>query len=144
MSHPVHPRRGHQLLPHTADLIVQAWGETFQACVEEAILGLVTSFAEVDAAAIGDAAVNVIPAAAHEEQLLLALEEVVYLLDVRGDVPATTRVVGTPDGGLAVELGLVPLAAARVVGPAPKAITRHGMRLQREHGIWQVAVTVDV
>jgi SHS2 domain-containing protein len=146
MSNAPQPRRGHQLLPHTADLIVEAWGETFQTCVEEAVHGLVTSFAELDAAAAEQMTMTsyAIPAAAREEQLLLALEEVVYLLDVQGTVPATVQAVGTPDGGLTVELGLVPVAVEQVVGPAPKAITRHGMRLTVQDGTWRVAVTVDV
>lgn len=144
MSHAPQPRRGHQLLPHTADLIVEAWGETFQACVEEATRGLVASFAELDAAAVEQSTCYAIPAAAREEQLLLTLEEVVYLLDVRGAVPVTVRVAGTPDGGLTIELGLAAVAAARVVGPAPKAITRHGLRLTAQDGSWHVTVTVDV
>lgn len=138
------PRHGHQLLPHTADLIVEAWGETFPACVEEAMCGLVTSFAECDAAAVEQMTRYAIPAAAREEQLLLALEEVVYLLDVQGAVPATVRAADTPDGGLTVDLGLVTVAAAQVVGPAPKAITRHGLRLTVQDGSWHVTVTVDV
>jgi Archease protein family (MTH1598/TM1083) len=39
--------RGHRTRAHTGDVIVEAWGPTREACLEEAALGLVGAFADV-------------------------------------------------------------------------------------------------
>jgi SHS2 domain-containing protein len=35
------PARGHRSLPHTADVIIDAWGPDQAACYEEAVAALV-------------------------------------------------------------------------------------------------------
>ena len=42
--------RGHRTVPHTADLRVEAWAPTREACLAEAVRGLVDRFAVVAAA----------------------------------------------------------------------------------------------
>jgi SHS2 domain-containing protein len=37
---------GYRLLPHTADVVVQAWAPTRAACLAEAVRGLVAVFAD--------------------------------------------------------------------------------------------------
>lgn len=40
---------GHRLVPHTADVRIEAWGTTWENCLVEAVLGMVDSFADVSA-----------------------------------------------------------------------------------------------
>ncbi len=63
--------------------------------------------------------------AGDEELLVRLLEEVIYLVEVAGVVPVDVRVQLTPDGGLHGRLGVAPLEAAIVIGPAPKAVAWH-------------------
>lgn len=134
---------GHRTLPHTADLIVEAWGPTRVACLAQAVRGLVAAFADVaGVTATGSVAVAV--AGADDEQLLVRLlEEVVYAVEVGGVVPVDVR-LEERDGGLAGALQVAPVEAVEVVGPIPKAVTWHGLRVGRDADGWSCRVTVDV
>jgi len=82
--------------------------------------------------------------AGDEEQLVRLLEEVIYLVEVDGVVPVDVRVQLRPDGGLRGRLGVAPLQAAIVIGPAPKAIAWHELSLVPERTGWRCRVTLDV
>ncbi len=151
------PDRGHELLPHTADLILTAWGPSLADCISEAVYALVESFVEsfvelprhhgrtlphID----GPPAVvpfSCGPAADHE-LLVRTLDEVIYLLDVSGVVPTRVELAGAPDGGLTGRFEILPIGAVSQVGPVPKAITRHELSVTRVDGTWRCRVTVDV
>jgi SHS2 domain-containing protein len=72
------------------------------------------------------------------------LEEVIYLADVQDVVPVRTAVARTRSGGLAGVLGVAPLSSVDLAGPAPKAISRHGLRFEEGDAGWACAVVVDV
>ncbi|HEV8559398.1 MAG TPA: archease [Actinophytocola sp.] len=40
------PSRGHRAVPHTADIRIEAWAPTREACLGEAVAALVESFAD--------------------------------------------------------------------------------------------------
>jgi SHS2 domain-containing protein len=132
------------LLPHTADVIVSAWGSTAEQCVAEAVRGLVASFVDVTGSATQRSVTVDYPPVAEEELLVRVLKDVVYLLDVEQAVPARAEVERTGDGGLSATFWLVPVASGRSTGSVPKAITRHGLRFGRTDGAWRCMVTVDV
>lgn len=136
--------RGFRLLPHTADVIVSAWAPTAPECVAQAVRGLVAIFAEVT----GGAPTRPVPFAcgpdSDGELLVRVLEEVIYLVDARDLVAVRALLRRSPQGGLAGHFDAVPLAAADVVGPAPKAIARHGLSFAADGGRWRCTVTVDV
>lgn len=141
------PARGHRRVPHTADLTVEAWGETRAACLEEAVEGLVASC--VDRRGTGtrrerETVEVVVPRAEDEELLVALLEEVVFLLDGRGLVPVSVSVVEQGDGSLAACFAVVPVEDVEVVGAAPKAIARHRLRAGRRDGRFSCRFTVDV
>ncbi len=134
---------GHRTLPHTADLIVEAWGPTREACLAQAVRGLVAAFADVTGA-VSTGSVAVAVAGADDEQLLVRLlEEVVYAVEVGGVVPVDVRLEERA-GGLAGTLQVAPLEAVQVVGAIPKAVTWHGLRVGRHAAGWWCRVTVDV
>lgn len=134
------PDRGHRALAHTADTIVEAWGPDLAACLEEAVLALVEGFADTTGAEPTSEALLEFDAAAPEDALVAVLEEVIYLLDVRGALPVTVRV----DGGRAV-LGLAPLDAVEPVGPQPKAVALSGLACAPDpDGTWRARATIDV
>ena len=138
---------GHRTVPHTADLGLQAWGPTREACVAQAVLGMVAAF--VDTSYDGDLTQRTLPLDAVDDVDLLvaALEEVVYLLDVAGEVPLDVAVTApTPGTGAAAELHLrtAPADALEQVGAVPKAVSLHGVRCAPDADGWSCAVTLDV
>lgn len=135
---------GHTLRPHTADLTVCAWAPSRERCLAEAVYGLVAAFADTRGLAPVRRAAFTCPAGPDTELLVCVLEEVIYLLDTTDAVPVRVAATATPDGGLTGRFDLVDRAAVRPVGPAPKAITRHGLRLSRDGRTWRCTVTVDV
>ncbi|NMH97633.1 archease [Pseudonocardia acidicola] len=136
-------RRGHRSLPHTADLRLQAWAPSREECVTEAVRALVAAFADVTGRAPQRTALAEIHASTDEDALLSALEETIFLLDTDGAVPVSVRAEPTASG-LRLHLGLVPLADVEIIGPAPKAVTMHRLRLGHDRAGWSCEATVDI
>ncbi len=135
---------GYRLLPHTADVMVEAWAPTREACLAEVVRGLVGVFADTaGAVAVRSVALGLEPAS-DEELLVRLLEEVIYLVEVDGLVPVDVAVGLEPDGGLAGRLEVVPLEPAMVIGPAPKAIAWSELEFARQGTGWTCRATVDV
>jgi SHS2 domain-containing protein len=145
MSEPDEPRAGHRLVAHTADLIVEAWAQEWHTCLAEAVRALVESFADlpagVDRADRGSQAFED-GASDPEGQLVALLDEVIYLLDAEGVVPLDVEIDDTK-GGLRGQFTVVPVDAVTAVGPAPKAVSLHGLAVHKDGG-WLCRVLVDV
>jgi SHS2 domain-containing protein len=135
---------GFQLLPHTADVMVSAWDSTVEGCLGEAARGLVSCFADVGSLQPQRTYEFTCDPAPEPELLLELLDEVIYVVDVEDAVPVRVSVARTPDGGLAGEFGVADRSAVPVVGPTPKAVTRHGLRFERDGSQWHCEVVVDV
>lgn len=147
--------RGHRFVDHTADTILEVWAPTFAGLLAEAVAGLVE--VAVDTGGSGPPSGEhtfTVPAGPVDEALLAALEEVIFVVDTTGSVPATVSVTGpepAPVDGtgrleepLTVTFGLVPLSAVEVVGPAPKAVTRHALEVDHHGGRWHARIVIDV
>jgi hypothetical protein len=62
--------QGHRTLPHTADVILEAWGPDLATCCEEAVAALVETYADSRSVTIvGERAVHVATAPAHDTNL---------------------------------------------------------------------------
>ena len=143
------PPTGHRVLPHTADLIIEAWAPTRPRCLEEAVRALVQTFADT-----GDATPTAkVPfsskATTPEEQLVAVLEEVIYLVDVRGEVPADVQVDSDlAEGRVSGRFGVVPAEEAEPVGSVPKAVSLHELEMTHEPAgdgeRWRCRAIVDV
>jgi SHS2 domain-containing protein len=140
----VHVRSGHRLLPHTADLIVEAWAPTRELCLREAVRGLVEAFADVRGVAAGGAIPIALPPDDDSSLLLGLLDEVLYLLDADDVVPVDVAIERTADGGLRGAFLVASTAAVAQQGAVPKAIAHHGLHLGHDAVGWRCRVTVDV
>lgn len=136
--------RGHRVLPHTADVRLEAWGPDFCACVAEAVLALVGVFADISGAPDGAPASVAFDGDRYDELLLEALDEVIYRLDVDGAVPVAVRLART-GSRLEGEYDLVPLEQVEAIGPEPKALARSDLEVTTvaDHTV-TARVTVDV
>jgi SHS2 domain-containing protein len=143
MNGPEADARGHRSVPHTADIRIEAWAPTRDACIAEAVAGLVASFADTVGAHPVRTATTDLTAGSDADVLVEALDEVIYLLDTQGAVPVDTDVAPGSDGPR-VRLHLTPVADVVTIGAAPKAVTLHDLRFDRVDGGWFCAVTIDV
>ena len=135
--------RGHLLRAHTADQILEAWGPTREACLEEAVLALIDSIVEVDQLTWWwHEEVQLV--GPDEEMLVALLEEVIYRLDTHGSLPVQVSVHPHRDHLLA-HLRMTDLHRVTAIGAAPKGISYSGVEIQEQHpGRWHCTATVDV
>jgi SHS2 domain-containing protein len=74
-----------------------------------------------------------------------AIEEVIYCLDTRGEIPVAVTARRAADGGIDLTLHLTGLDQVEITGAVPKAAALSGLRCGRdESGRWSCAVTIDV
>jgi SHS2 domain-containing protein len=135
---------GHRLLSHTADVRVSAWAPTVEDCLAEAVRGLVSCFAEVQAAHPQRLVAFACEPAPESELLVELLEEAIYVIDAHDAVPVQVAVARTAEGGLVGEFAVADRADVALVGPAPKAVTRHDLRFAQDGSVWRCEVLVDV
>jgi SHS2 domain-containing protein len=113
-------RRGHRTLPHTADLIVEAWGDRFSTCAEEAATGLLEIC--VGARPSEQSSVVKIESGRPTDLLAAILDEVVYTLDTSDLVPVGVELTEMPGGAVELRFGLAAREAVQSTGAVPKAI----------------------
>jgi SHS2 domain-containing protein len=134
---------GHRLIPHTADLRIEAWAPTRERCLAEAVAALVDSFLERPLPRVSTAIETALPADSDENVLVGVLEEVIFQGEVFGLVPVATEVSASRTG-VRVRFQMADLAAATPCGAVPKAVARHGLWSRRDSRGWRCAVTIDV
>ena len=138
------PDRGHRVAPHTADAIIEAWGPTAGACLEEAVAAFVGIFACARSGDAGEQRDFRVGPGSPEELVVLLLEEVLVDVEVHGAVAIAAHVDVEGDGRLAGTLTTVPVDAVEVVGPLPKGVSYHRLTFGRDDGMWRCRATVDV
>jgi SHS2 domain-containing protein len=108
------------------------------------VAGLVESFADTTGMRPRrTVSVPVEPGTA-EDGLVAVLDEVIYLLEVDGDLVLDAEVVEEDDGWMTARLEVGDVTRATPVGAVPKAVSLHDLRFTRAAGGWSCAVTVDV
>ena len=133
---------GRRTLPHTADLQVEAWAPSREACLRQAVLGSVEAF--VDTGGAASTGTHAFRVEAEDEQLLVAvLEEIVFWLDTTGTVPVQAAVTSC-GGGCDVRFDTVDARTLPRVGAVPKAVSLHQLRFGRTGAGWSCLVTWDV
>jgi ribonuclease Z len=136
---------GHRMVPHTADVALTAWAPAKDECLAQAVYALVGGFAEVAGpgeAVPRDSVTVTVDHTSDDDLLVSVLDEVIYQVEVHGRVPV--GVAFDPSDPSRVRFETVPLAAVRIVGAIPKAVSLHELRFGRVDGAWRCHVTVDV
>jgi SHS2 domain-containing protein len=124
--------------------MVSAWDSTVEGCLAETVRGLVSIVADVGQLDPRCSVGFSFDPQPETDLLVELLDEVIFVIDTADAVPATVRVARRDDGGVTGEFGLVDRADVSVVGPAPKAVTRHGLRFEHDDATWRCDVVVDV
>jgi SHS2 domain-containing protein len=135
---------GHRVLPHTADVIVEAWAPSRSSCLEELVRGIVETFAETrDVATTREIPLEV--GAADDDDVVVALlDDVCYLLDADGLVVADVALDEGDDGTFEGTFFVAPVDAVVQTGAAPKGISRSDLQFARDGPLWRGRVIVDV
>ncbi|EHR51292.1 hypothetical protein SacmaDRAFT_3056 [Saccharomonospora marina XMU15] len=137
------PGAGHRSVAHTADLRIEAWAPTRQRCIAEAVHGMVDSFADAQLPS-PDTTVECAVAGERDEDLLVGvLDEVIYRMETRGELPVATEVSPTAKG-VRVRFRMVDSAAVVSTGSVPKAVSLHELRIAPHADGWSCSVTIDV
>lgn len=109
------------MLPHTADLIVEAWGPDDVACAEEAARALIEICIAGDPdPELDDWASRV--GGSRRDLVRTVLEEVIFALDTSVSAPVSADVERTGPSEVVIRLGLAARESVRATGAAPKAI----------------------
>ncbi|GDY32589.1 archease [Gandjariella thermophila] len=138
--------RGHRALPHTADIRIEAWGPTREACLAEAVAAVVDGFADTadlaGAPAVRAASAD-LDADTDEDALLAVLDEVIYLLDTEDAVPVTAEIERTA-AGVRARMRLVSVRGLDLGGAIPKAVSLSGLSIGADGDRWSCTATIDV
>lgn len=136
-------RAGHRALPHTADIRVEAWAPTREACIAEAARAVVESFADLGSARSGEVRRRTLVARTDEDLLVATLDELIFLLDTTGEIPVDLELHPTSDGAEAVFAMALPGDVAQV-GSVPKGVSLNDLHLAEAPEGWRCEVTLDV
>jgi SHS2 domain-containing protein len=85
-----------------------------------------------------------ITGAGDEDLLAALLDEVVFRVEVDGEVPVDAEARATGDGVLEVRLAVAPLAEVEITGAAPKGVSWGDLRVGPRADGWCCAATIDV
>jgi protein archease len=138
------PASGYKSSPRTAEVIVAAWAPTVEGCLAQAVHGLVSGFADVRAVRPRNMVAFVCDPSPDEELLVEVLDEAIYLVHAHDVIPVQVAVAPNTEGGLVGEFGVVPRADVTLLGPVPKAVAWHGLRLAWDGSGWRCHVVVEL
>jgi SHS2 domain-containing protein len=153
---------GFELVDHTADVAVRAWGASAEEVFEQAAAGMASLL--YDSATVAAREPHTLSLEAPDGELLLAawLNELLFLIEARGVVFARFEVESLTGGAFGTKADTIGAAAvsavrlqATAVGEAfdgrrhsirsvVKAATLHGLRLEQNAGGWEGLVLLDV
>jgi SHS2 domain-containing protein len=135
---------GHRVLPHTADVIVEAWAPTRAGCLEELVRGVVDTFADTR----GVTPTREVPlevGAARDEDVIVALfDDVCYLLDADGLVVVDVMLEEEEDANFDGTFFVAPVDLVVPMGAIPKGVSCSDLQFGRDDGRWRARVIVDV
>jgi len=138
--------RGHRALPHPADITVEAWGPTREACLGEAVMALTDSFVDVTNATNAAPLRTItseLAATNDSDRLVAALDELIYLLDTQGVVPLGAE-FEIESETMRVTMPVASLSDVTLIGAAPKAIALSGLEFSHTGNEWRCRATIDV
>ena len=136
--------QGHRNVPHTADLRIEAWAESRDECMAEALRGLIASFADVSDVRPSRFLGRRVTAASDADLLASAADEIIYVLDAEGEIPVSVQ-VSPADGGIVLALALARADEFEITGAVPKAVSFHGLHCASDAvGRWSASMIIDV
>lgn len=143
-----------EMLEHTADSGVIAFGESFEGLLENAAVGMFSIIADVDSVKPRQSICIEVEADSHEELLMALLRELLFQHDAHGLIFKDLRVEGISE--IVDERGERRLKLCAVAFGEPvseteaelhgdiKAVTYHGLKVEHDAEGWRAQVIFDV
>ena len=133
-----------EIIEHTADVGLAAYGSTQKELFANAALGIFSIIGEFDE--VRPVEQRQVHVTAPDIDLLLAdfLGELLYLLEVEHFVCRRARVESVSETELRGTLDGEPLSACHRLDTEIKAVTHHGLKVEKQGDIWQATVLFDI
>lgn len=141
----VKPAAGHRLIPHTADMGIEAWAGGLEELFVEAAHGL-REMVFGTPRLVAQRTLTVSLTAGDRAELLVAwLNELLFRIEVDSLVPAAFRIVHLDDTSLQAEIcGETYLPERHPLHHQVKAVTYHQLTLELRRQGWFARVYVDL
>ena len=132
------------IIEHTADVGIEARGRTCEELFENAALGMFSIIGDVERVAPRET--RDVRAEAEDVALLLAvfLGELLYLLEVDHFVSRRVEVHAVSDTSVCAAAYGEPLAPHHELYTEIKAVTHHGLSVERQNDTWRASVLFDI
>jgi SHS2 domain-containing protein len=136
---------GYRLLEHTADMGIEANGETLEELFAQAAYGLLEILAGVPGAHPREEKGVTVQGGDTEELLVNWLNEVLYLFETGGLFPVDFEVEEVAGNRLRARVLGEPFDPHRhAVEREVKAVTHHRLLVEKADGVWHARVYVDL
>ena len=132
-------------IEHTADIGIEATGDTLAEAFESAAFGMFSVMADI--AGMSPSRTIEVRAEADDLASLLHnwLAELIYRFDAEKVLPVAFKVEEMTETSLTAKVGVRPFSAdIEWIGPAIKAVTYHQLTVERTPGGWRTRVIFDV
>ncbi|TYO99337.1 SHS2 domain-containing protein [Geothermobacter ehrlichii] len=137
--------RTHHLLEHTADMGIEAEGESLAELFVETGRGLRQMITGETVGSVSEEITVEITGGDREELLVNWLNEILYLFEIRGFFPAEFAIDEMDETHLRVRVGGERFDPARhPVEREVKAATYHQLVVEERDGTWRARVYVDL
>lgn len=123
--------RGRRTMPHTADVIIEAWGSDAATCAEEAAAGLLGVCISGAPGETTDGPDLYVAEGPYREMVESILEHLVYLFDTSDLVPVGVVVRPRRDGDLEVRTRVAAVDTVQLTGAVPKGIVLQSVQASR-------------
>lgn len=143
------PARGHRPFEHTADVGVEAWGESLPALLEEVVAGLCEIIADVSTISGAEARPVTVEGSDREELLVSLSNELLFFLDAEAFLTKRARLsfAGEEEGRFIARgelLGDRYDPARHITFTEIKSATYHDLSIHDEAGRLSTRVVFDV
>jgi SHS2 domain-containing protein len=137
--------QGYEILDHTADLSLRAWGADLRELIGQAAAGLLALIYRDEPGAAAERREVTVTADSPELLLQRSLRELLYLMEDEALAPVTVEVASAEGESVHLRVGVKPLEAVRsLLRLEIKAVTRHGLEIRSSATGLEVTLVFDV
>lgn len=135
----------HRLLEHTADMGIEASGETLEELFAQAAYGLLDILSGTPEGLCREEMIVAVEGTDAEELLVNWLNEILYLFEIKGLFPFDFEIEEIRGNRLLARVRGEPFDPQRhLIEREVKAVTYHQLRVEKTDGHWQAKVYVDL
>jgi SHS2 domain-containing protein len=135
----------HRVLDHTADTGIEATADTFSELLRELAVGMFGLVARVPPSAVQRWVRVTVTSPTVQDLVVDSLSKLLFLSEVENLLFGDFRVtIGEGEGSANLEAGGVPTPSVEAAGPPIKAVTYHGLLVERREREWYGRVYFDV